>query len=112
MLHSSISSAPASARAFLEVQQVPFPQQALAKGAAPLCEQFGDLFGGCCTCPVDDELLCDILVEVLVALRSIVQRDDGCVDDLSDGKPAIKASTSPYKSFLEAGNAIYLTRRR
>ena len=68
---------------------------------------FGDEVVG-----VDDELLRCALVEVLVALRSIVQRDDGRVDDLSDGKPAIKASTSPYKSFLEAGNAIYLTRRR
>jgi hypothetical protein len=29
----------ASARAFLEVQQVPLLQQALAKGADPLCEQ-------------------------------------------------------------------------
>jgi hypothetical protein len=41
-----------SARAFLEVQQVPLPQKALAKGAAPLCEQFGHLFGGFRTCPV------------------------------------------------------------
>lgn len=41
-----------SSSAFLEVQQVPLPQQALAKGAAPPCEQFGDLVGGFCTCPV------------------------------------------------------------
>src|ERR1700735_3660373 len=49
---SSISRAPASARAFFEFQQVPLPQQALPEGATPLCEQFGDVLGGCCTCPV------------------------------------------------------------
>src|SRR6202035_4391813 len=49
---SCISSAPTSARAFLEVQQVPLPQQPLAKGTARLRKQLGDLLGRCCTCPV------------------------------------------------------------
>ena len=52
---------------------------------------------------IDDELLRCSLVEVLVALRSAVEGDDGCVDDLRDGQTVVQDGLHELPVVLEDG---------
>src|SRR5580698_4051913 len=53
---------------------------------------------------IDDELLRGSLVEILVALRSIVEGDDGCVDDLRDGQTVVQDGLLELPVVLENGS--------
>ena len=52
---------------------------------------------------VEHELLCHTGVEGLVALGCIVERDDGCIDDLCDGKPVVQDGLHELAVVLEDG---------
>src|ERR1700728_2122793 len=64
-------------------------------------------FESCClveqTMWVEHELLCHTGVEGLVALGCIVERDDGCIDDLCDGKPVVQDGLHELAVVLEDG---------
>ena len=52
---------------------------------------------------IDDELLRRSLVEILVALRSIVEGDDRCVDDLRYGQTVVQDGLHELAVVLEDG---------
>ena len=52
---------------------------------------------------IDDELLRCSLVEILVALRSVVEGNHGCVDDLRDGQAVVEDRLHKLPVVLEDG---------
>jgi hypothetical protein len=52
---------------------------------------------------IDDELLRSSFIEVLIALRSLVKCDNGCVDDLRDGQTVLQNGLHELTVVLEDG---------